>query len=277
MFEFKSKFVGSLLGAALVAAMLAGAAQAATLVDEKFEKRPTSCEGGGCGWSLSVDNQVLGEGSFSSLEDGTLVLEGPVRIEFGEGENAGYIELSGIDGNIDPILGFAVAASTGNLVGGTFAFSFSLPIALSGVVEATSQIGYTLTALSASGATLAPILPSGKTVLALDVDTNGGTSINKGVDVGDAISVAAGGPGTVVRIDDAGPSVFPVTFDYDLMSATIAFSLTRASRVGISGFVQQEEYFPPGEIPEPGTIGLLAAGLGFVGFFAVRRRQQSLA
>jgi hypothetical protein len=49
---------------------------------------------------------------------------------------------------------------------------------------------------------------------------------------------------------------------YDLMSVTVAFSLSPKSNVGISGFVQQ--------VPEPATLAMLTGGL--VGFAAFGRR-----
>ena len=42
-----------------------------------------------------------------------------------------------ISGNADPVLGFSVAANTGAL-GNTFAFTFSMPIALSGAIQAAA-------------------------------------------------------------------------------------------------------------------------------------------
>jgi hypothetical protein len=71
--------------------------------------------------------------------------------------------LESINGNVDPILGFGIGASTG-AVGNAFSITLTLPIALSGSITADSSISYTLTALTAAGAQLAPLF--GKTLIA---------------------------------------------------------------------------------------------------------------
>lgn len=279
MIGLRTKSLASAIATFVLAVGMTGAAGAVTVAE--FEKGITSCEGGACGWSLSVDGQMVLEGTYAAADDGSLFIPGgqTTTYQFGTGEideetglpDVGSITLGGVDGNIDPILGFSAAASTGTL-GNTFAFNFSLPIALSGLVEANSSVSYSLTSLSALGAQISPLF--GHVVIAQDVDTSvgGELPINKGVDVGDTFFVL-GGPVTGNSPVYTDSNVFAVTFDYDTMSATVAFSLSRFSRVGLSGFVEQIEYIPPAEIPEPGTYGLLCVGLGLVGFFTVRRRQ----
>jgi len=170
--------------------------------------------------------------------------------------------LESINGNVDPILGFGIGASTG-AVGNAFSITLTLPIALSGPITADSSISYTLTALSAAGAQLTPLF--GKTLIAQELDTSiGGLApLNKGVDAGDTFFFV-GGPATMNSPVYTANNVFVGDLQYDLMSLTVAFSLSPDTTAGLSGFVQQ---IP---VPEPST-GLLF-GLGLV---VLARRRQS--
>ena len=91
-------------------------------------------------------------------------------------------------------------------------------------------------------------------LLAREVDTSVGglPPLDKGVDVGDTFFCTPGPcnstSGTFVATNQ-----FMGNLAYDLMSITVAFSLSSSSNVGISGFVQQTV------VPEPGTASLLVS------------------
>jgi hypothetical protein len=131
----------------------------------------------------------------------------------------------------------------------------TLPISLTGSIVANSSIGYSLTSLSSAGAQLSPFLPGGKTMIAQEVDTSIGglAALNKGVDAGSTFFFL-GGPATFGSPTYTASNVFVGDLQYDLMSITVAFSLSKQTSVGVSGFVQQ--------VPEPFTGLLLALGLG---------------
>lgn len=261
----KIKKLVILASVALVAGTSAGTAMAA------LEKGTSSCMGGACTWSLFVDNIQQMTGMYSAQADGTLFIDPDMmqmtRIDFGDG---GFISLDGVNGNIDPILGFSASAGTG-ATGRTFAFNFSLPIALSGTVQANSSVSYSLTALTSAGAQVTPLF--GHTVVAQDVDTSVGglPPINKGVDIGNVFFTL--GQGTANSPVFTATNTFPVTFAYDTMSATIAFGLSAQSQVGMSGFVEQVAQV--NAIPEPSTYALTLAALGFIGFVARRHKQNT--
>lgn len=247
--------------------VLAGASAHAALVDAAaFTKGVTSCDGGACMWSLAVDGVDVMSGMYQADAEGNLsVVPGQMtRVDL---EGGGFISLDGVSGNIDPILGFNASAGTAG-AGRTFAFSFSLPIALSGTIQANSSVSYSLTAVTAAGAQIDPLF--GKVVTAQEVDTTpGGLSpLNKGVDVGNRFFFV-GGPQTQNSPVYTASNQFTGDLAYDTMSATIAFSLSPNSQVGLSGFVQQVE-----PLPEPDTYLLLGAGLLSLGFL-VRGKQGS--
>jgi hypothetical protein len=186
------------------------------------------------------------------------------RIDIGNGS---WVAINSLYGNADPILGFAVAAGTG-ATGSTYSFTFNLPIALSGPIDASSKVSYSLTGTSAAGASISPLLGP-KIVSAREVDTSVPPlpPLNKGVDVGDAFFFAGvnslGSPTYTANASLTGDLA------YDLMSVTIAFALSAQSNVGVSGFVQQTP------VPLPAAFWLLGSSL--LALVGVARRRISLA
>lgn len=220
------------------------------------------CATGGCGWSLSVDNVEVSAGSFAESATGGLYLPGssPQMFNLGGGS---FVSISSISGDIDPTLGFSFRAGTGS-VGQTFSFSFSLPIALSGAIDANSSVSYSLTSLSGSGAQITPLF--GHLIVASEVDSavGGLPPLNKGVDVGDTFGFV-GGPQTQNSRIFLASNSFVGNANYDLMSVVATFSLSPNSQVAVSGFVQQ--VMP---VPEPGGASLALAGLLVVGITRFR-------
>jgi hypothetical protein len=256
-------------GARKVVSMLLAAGSLMMASQAAMSAAVVGCTANDCTWSMLVDGQDIqnGSGVFVSNPDGTLSLPAPVKINLPDG---GFISLDGIHGQLDPVLGFN--ASAGTTAGGhTFAFSFSLPISLSGPLVASSSLGYALTSTTAAGAQIAPLFGS-KVLIAQDVDTTVGSPLgplDKGVNVGNTFFFI-GGPMTQTAVDTANSSLTG-NLAYDLMSVTLAFSLSANSNVGLSGFVQQEV----DPVPEPSSWMLVAAG-GVLFVFGLRKQQALL-
>jgi hypothetical protein len=213
-----------------------------------------------CTWEITADGVQVAQGTFGVGESGAISYHGDVIPVQG----GGTVQIGSLSGNIDPILGFNASAGTA-AQGKSFAFAFSIPIALEGPINASSSVSYSLTSLSLDGAQIAPTVAD-HVVIAQELDTSvgGADPLNKGVDVGDKFFFP-GGPKTDNSPVFTKTNTFVGGLQYDLMSVTIAFSLSANSQVGISGFVSQNP------VPEPSTYGMLAAGLLLVAWVARRR------
>ena len=217
-------------------------------------------QGALCAVTLSIDGTEVASGSFQiDSTTGDLIWPGTLTGSLGES----VLSVLNVSGNADPILGYATAASTGG-AGGAFSITFTLPIALSGLIDAQAQVSYSLTGTSAPGAQISPLF--GNVALAREVDTSiGGLSpLDKGVDVGDTFFCTPG-PCNSTSGTYSATNQFMGNLAYDLMSVTVAFSLSASSNVGISGFVEQQP------VPEPDTALLL--GVGIVALTVVARRR----
>ncbi len=218
---------------------------------------------GNCTWSVEADGVEVGSGSYLvDPTSGEISLGSPLKITLGDGA---WAAVNTMTGNADPILGFNVSAGTG-AVGKTFAFNFSLPIELSGPINASSSVSYSLTSLSSAGAQIDPL--SGHVVTAQEVDTSPGglTFLNKGVDIGPRFFFFGGAQTQNSPVYTA-TNTFVGDLAYDLMSVTVAFSLSANSKVGASGFVEQL----PSPVPLPAAVWLLGSGLLSLGGLARRR------
>jgi hypothetical protein len=195
-------------------------------------------------------------GNVSSTADGLMWTMG----------DGSTISVGSLFGNADPILGFGLGASTGSN-GSTFGFTFNLPIALSGPINADSSVSYSLSSLSTAGA---QITANGNVVTASEVDTSiGGLGfLNKGVDVGNTFGfLSPGGPLTQNSAVFTASNSFTGNLAYDLMEVKVDFALTANSTVGISGFVQQLA------VPIPAAVWLFGSGL--LGLVGIARRKKA--
>lgn len=171
------------------------------------------------------------------------------------------VRVSSLGGNADPILTFGLGATT-LATGRSFAFSFDLPIAIDGPIDARSEVGYVLTAGSDAGA---QVTAFGHVVEAFELDTTPGGlgALNKGVDVGDTFGFATGRATRFSPLYTASNS-FSGDLAYDLMTVQVAFGLSADSSVGISGLVEQVP------VPVPAAVWFLLSGAGAL--VALRRR-----
>jgi hypothetical protein len=241
---------------------LIAAAALLTLCGPAIAGTVVPCDGN-CNWSVAADGVELAHGQYQvNQETGEISLRHAWSAALGDGA---FVAVNGMSGNADPILGFSVAAGTG-VVGKTFSFSFSLPVALTGAITASSSVSYSLTSLTSAGAQINPLF--GKMVIAQEVDTSiGGLApLNKGVDVGNPFFFI-GGPQTQNSPVYTATNILTGNLAYDLMSVTVAFSLTPYSQVGASGFVEQL----PAPVPIPAAAWLLGSGLLLFRGFARRR------
>jgi hypothetical protein len=203
--------------------------------------------------SLNLDpNSIVGNGAVTQMD--TLMWMMP---------DGSTVSVNSLSGNADPVLGFSLGASTAGS-GATFALNLNLPIALSGPIAASSSVSYSLTSTTSAGAQIAPLF--GNVVTAQEVDTSVGGlgNLDKGVNVGDTFGFT-GGPLTQNSPVYTASNTFTGDLAYDLMSVTIAFSLSADSNVGISGFVSQTP------VPVPAAIWLFGSGL--IGLVGVARRR----
>jgi hypothetical protein len=216
-----------------------------------------------CTWTVAVGGKTVETGSYT-VDPTTGAIEAGPASWSGGGSNVS-VQLSG---NSDPILGFNVSAGTSAAAGNSFSLTFSMPISLAGPIDASSSVSYSLTSTSGAGAQIQP--SNGHVVTAQEVSSivGGPAPFNKGVDVGNAFQFNTG-PATQNSQIFTAANMFTLVAgnQYDLMSVTVAFTLSASSNVGISGFVEQTA----APVPLPGSIWLLLSGmLGMFGLYGLR-------
>jgi len=232
---------------------------------------PTSCDPAVCGWEIEVDGQLVMSGSYDiDPETGDISLQDPVGMTGPDFS----VSIDTMGGNVDPELIFGIGATNSSSAPKTFAFSFNLPLAgfnAGAAIATEAALGTTLTASSSADATLFPTLGVGKIVDSQDIQFAPFLSVDKGVDIGDALVDPAGGVSTLRNELENGS--IAAGFSFDLMTVTVAFGLVDADQqlgnpgqvgVGLSGRVTQ---IP---LPEPSMMLLVAVGLA--GVAGLRRR-----
>ena len=221
----------------------------------------SGCTDTTCTWEIQVDGQSVMNGSYVTDADGNISLANPVTVS-----GSGYtVSLTDMSGNIDPVLGFGLGATNSSATPKTFAFAFSLPLGgLPVPINTKSQLGTTLTAFTSAGGSVFPTLGGGKIVDSQDIAFSPFASVDKGVDIGDALSVV--GQNTAVRVENAAGSISGGG-PFDLMAVTVAFGLTAQTGVGFSGFVEQTP------VPVPAAVWLFGSGL--LGLVGIARRKKA--
>jgi hypothetical protein len=206
--------------------------------------------------SLNLDpNSITGNGMVTQMD--TLMWT------MGDGTK---ISVDSLSGNADPILGFALGASTG-VNGANISIAFNLPIALSGPISASSSVSYSLTSTTSAGAQISPFGGT-NVVRAFEVDSSvGGIGpLNKGVDVGNTFFFL-GGPQVQNSPVYTASNSFTGDLAYDLMGVQVSFTLSANSSVGISGFVSQTP------VPVPAALWLFGSGL--LGFIVISKPKKA--
>jgi hypothetical protein len=220
------------------------------------------CSVGSCTYSItegptSGTQTMIAQGTYTvDPTTGAISLSKAVNWRDSSGDTASL----GLSGNTDPILGFSFAAGTGT-VSDTFSLTLSMPIALSGQIDAQSQASYSLTGTTSAGAQIQPL--SGTHVVTAQESSTlvgGPPPFNKGVDVGNAFSFTGVGVQNSPVYSAQNMFALAAGNQYNLMSVTIAFTLSANSNVGLSGFVEQTP------VPLPPAVWLFLSGALWIGF-----------
>jgi len=222
----------------------------------------TGCTQETCTWSITVDGEAVMNGMYTADPDTGDISFGGTGTISGEGYT---VSLDSMSGNIDPVLGFGLGATNSSSITKTFAFAFSLPIGgLTGAIDTVAQLGTTLTAFTGAGGSVFATSGGGKIVDSQDIRLSPFNSVDKGVDIGDGLSVNS--QDTVTNIENAANSINLIG-GYDTMSVIVAFGLTTQTGVGFSGFVEQTP------VPIPAAVWLFGSGL--VGLVGIARRKKA--
>lgn len=239
----------------LLGVSLAGSASAGTI--------PTACDPAVCSWSVTVQGYgVVASGGFDIDDEGNISPVGDTSWDDGAGSS---IIINSVSGNVDPEIVFGLGATnnTGGIL--TYAFSFSLPLGgFSGPASTFASLLGSITSASTGAGSIFPTSGTGFIVDSQDIRLSPFLSLDKGVDIGTAVTGTAGVPVGYSFTD----SDTLVGGPFDVMSVIVAFGISDpagagATAVGMSGIVRQLA------IPEPSAMLLLGAGLAAA---ALRRR-----
>jgi PEP-CTERM motif len=211
--------------------------------------------------------------SGSAIVDGKWFWTAVPMVDVGGGElkPAFEIELSRVEGNVDPFLTYSFRAGNNGATPLTFTFAQGLSLipTVSPDTEVRASLGYSLVD-GTGGLTIAP-MGGNPAVAMFELSSNNGvTFVAAGPDVqlGDSKSAGAGGS---AAYSFGGPTWYPGeagTFNY--MRGRTEFTLTGGRDVAV--LTGRVEVIP---IPEPSTYALLGLGIGMVGF-ALRRSPRKI-
>lgn len=177
--------------------------------------------------------------------------------------------------NPDPFIVFALAGTNLTAAPLFFGLHIDTPIALSGTIDATSSIAYTLTdgGTTPNGSVTLTPSPNPTDVAVFTDFVLGFPIVNKGVDVGPLVTATAvaappctalvGTPGTATCGPFAEANTFALPGPATIMNADIGLFISPFDTFSLSGRVDQNV------IPEPASILLI--GTGLLGLAAWRR------
>ena len=178
----------------------------------------------------------------------------------------------GGSGRFDPVLTYSFSATNNNGIAVPFAADFAIPITpVSAGSTLISSLGFSLTDQSPTnardGATESPFPIPPFNATAFQTFTGDGIDLGSSVDIGTSASVGTTGSRTGIFNFD-GTGVSPIAFS--TLDVHISFLLSGGGdNIGITGSVEVVD------VPEPGTVAMLA-GLGISGsVFALRRKRRA--
>jgi len=165
--------------------------------------------------------------------------------------------------NVDPYIAYGLSIQNNTNSVNSYSFSFTEPLLppIAGPYSIYADIAGSVVNIGA-GTTLALNPTSGTTLQKVILDDGYGTLTNAGVDVGSSFSYSGIGSTGYLGAGFANASG---SGSFESWTIQTSFSLTGKDIATLSGYA---EITP---IPEPGTYGMLLAGMAVVGFMARRR------